>query len=321
MSIKRIEYYESDDYNPYLNLSFEEKLLNQFKGEVLVFYLWQNRDCVVIGKNQCAKEQCHLDLMDKEYVKLARRSSGGGAVFHDLGNLNFTFITSSEDFDIQKNLQVIQLGLRNLGIESHFSGRNDLLVDEFKISGQAYLKTKGATLHHGTLLIDTDLYKLSRYLKKDDNKLKAHGVKSHAQRVKNLSDFLPGITVDQIKESLKKAVTSVFDCELELKEIIKNELFRKYYSKEWLFRLDKLKERITMRFEYGLIDINLEIKNEIIKKVSVNSDIMDVDVIDEIRECLINKQFNNSLLGCIVLSNKQIENDVKAMIEERLCTT
>jgi lipoate-protein ligase A len=321
MSIKKIEYYESDNFNPYLNLSFEEKLLNQYEDGTLIFYLWQNTDCVVIGKNQCAKEQCHLDLMEKEHVKLARRSSGGGAVFHDLGNLNFTFITSSEDFDIKKNLQVIRVGLRAFGIESYFSGRNDLLVDEFKISGQAYLKTKGACLHHGTLLVNTNLHNLGRYLKTDDDKLKAHGVKSHAQRVRNLSDFVSGISIDQIKASLKKAVISVFDCELVKKEVIENELFRKYYSKEWLFRLNKLGEQITKRFEYGLIDINLEIDNEIINRVSVNSDMMDVDIIEEIKACFINKTFNHSLLGFLSLSNKQIENDIKAMLEERLCTT
>ena len=182
MSINLIKYYQSNSFNPYINLSFEEKLMSMVNEDELIFYLWQNENTVVIGKNQCAKDQCNLELMKKDNITLARRSSGGGAVFHDLGNLNFTFITKSDDFDIKKNLEVIKLALKKYNIEANFSGRNDLLVDGFKISGQAFLKTKNSCLHHGTLLIDVDLNNLAKYLKKDENKLKIHGVKSHTQR-------------------------------------------------------------------------------------------------------------------------------------------
>lgn len=321
MSIDKIVYYESKSFNPYQNLSFEEKLMESVNEDELIFYLWQNKNTVVIGKNQCAKDQCNLELMKKNNILLARRSSGGGAVYHDLGNLNFTFISRNKDFNISKHLQVIKESLKEFEIEAYFSGRNDLLVDGYKISGQAYLKTNNVSLHHGTLLVNVDLNDLTKYLKKDEDKLKTHGVKSHIQRVKNISDFNNKVNISNIKESLKTVVSKVYNCPLVEKEIEENDLCNKYFSEKWLYRLNLTGKRIKKRFDYGLIDINLKIADNKIIDVLINSDILDIDIVDEIKNSLINKEFNTSLLGSINLSNKQIEADVKKMIEETLCTT
>ncbi|NCD06468.1 MAG: lipoate--protein ligase [Spirochaetia bacterium] len=319
MSINLIKYYHSDNFNPYINLSFEEKLMSMVNEDELIFYLWQNENTVVIGKNQCAKDQCNLELMKKDNITLARRSSGGGAVFHDLGNLNFTFITKSENFDIKKNLEVIKLALKKYNIEAYFSGRNDLLVDGFKISGQAFLKTKNSCLHHGTLLIDVDLNNLAKYLKKDEDKLKSHGVKSHIQRVKNLSSFNETLTVNSIIDVLKESISIIYNSKLENKNFFDNELLEKYCSNSWLYRLDLDGERIRERFEYGLLDIKFKLINDIINEVKINSDIMDVNLIEEINTQLINQSFDKSLLDKIKLSDKRIESDLKKMIKGRLC--
>ncbi|MDC7237805.1 MAG: lipoate--protein ligase [Sphaerochaetaceae bacterium] len=320
MEIKRIKYYESKSFNPYINLSFEEKLMSELKQGELIFYIWQNQNTVVIGKNQSAKAQCNLELMKKDYISLARRSSGGGAVYHDLGNLNFTFISSNDEFNIKKNLQVIKQALLEFGIEATFSGRNDLLVDGYKISGQAYLKTKDVSLHHGTLLVDVNLDNLSKYLRVDEDKLKNHGVKSHTQRVKNISQFNNQVTVEKIITQLKKSVTDVFNCPLSVCDITENDLCNKYFSDQWLYRIDIVGERISKRFDYGLLDINLKIINKIIVDVQINSDLMDVNIIEQIKENLINKKFNYTLLGSINLSDRIIEADLIQMLKDKLCT-
>ncbi len=321
MEIKKIKYYESKSFNPYINLSLEEKLMSELNQGELIFYLWQNQNTVVIGKNQSAKDQCNLELMKKDHITLARRSSGGGAVYHDLGNLNFTFISSNEEFNIKKNLQVIKQALLEFQIESNFSGRNDLLVDGYKISGQAYLKTKDVSLHHGTLLVNVNLDNLSKYLRVDESKLKNHGVKSHVQRVKNISQFNNQVTVDKIITQLKKSVTDVFDSPLEICEIVENDLCNKYYSDQWLYRINTVGKRISKRFDYGLLDINLRIINKIIVDVQINSDLMDVNIIEQIKDSLINRKFNYSLLGSIKLSDRIIEADLIQMLKDKLCMT
>lgn len=320
MNIKKIRYYESLNYNPYINLSLEEKLMSLVGDDELIFYLWQNKDTVVIGKNQCAQDQCNLELMKENNITLARRSSGGGAVYHDLGNLNFTFIAKKNNFDINKNLEVIKKALEVFNIKAYFSGRNDLLVDGFKISGQAYLNKKDVSLHHGTLLVNVDLMHLGKYLKKDDSKLKIHGVKSFHQRVNNLSAFSSDIDIEKIKESLKDSVVKVFNAELTYQEIYDNELIEKYSSDSWLYKFTFDGVHIKKRFNYGLLDLNLKIVDNTIIKVLINSDIMDLDIIDEIEKILINQEFSNSLLDKIKLSNSTIENDLKEMLEEKLCT-
>ena len=285
----------------------------------LIFYLWQNQDTVVIGKNQCAQYQCYLDRMKEDNVTLARRSSGGGAVYHDEGNLNFTFITKMKDFDTKKNLQVIIEALKDFQIDAVFSGRNDLLVDQYKISGQAYWKTKEVSLHHGTLLVDVDLNNLLTYLKTDRDKLKKHGVQSHVQRVKNISDFNRLATVPNIIDRLKKAVTTVFKCDYVECEITTNDLTDKYSSEQWLSRFDLTGKRISRRFDYGLLDIHLQVFNGRIVDVQINSDLMDVEIIDQIKDNLKDKKYNQSLLEAIHLNNKIIQADLIKMIAEELC--
>lgn len=319
MSIEGIKYYQSACYNPHSNLSFEEKLMNECRAGELIFYLWQNKDTVVIGRNQSARDQCYLDAMKRDGITLARRSSGGGAVYHDCGNLNFTFITKTKDFDTAKNLQVVIEALKDFEIDAVFSGRNDLLVNGFKISGQAYWKTQEVSLHHGTLLVDVDLNNLSKYLKTDKNKLKKHGVQSHVQRVKNISDFNPAASVSRITASLKKAVAHVFNSDCVECAVTNSCLTDKYSSAKWLYRLNLTGKKISRRFDYGLLDIHLELADGMIADVQINSDLMDVELIDQIKDNLINKKHDDSLSGTINLNNKTVQADLIKMIADENC--
>ncbi len=320
MELKKIVFYESESFNPYLNLAMEEKLLDSAEPDSLYFYLWQNKNTVVIGKNQCASDECNLTLMKKDKITLARRSSGGGAVYHDLGNLNFTFIAPNKFFDKRLQLEVVQKALGEFNLKSNFSGRNDLLLDGYKISGQAYLERGEYSLHHGTLLVDVDIDALGKYLKLDEAKLKTHGVKSHKQRVKNINSFDNRVTVDSIKDALKKAVCEIYELPMVEGELI-NADFQKYGSREWLYRLSFRGIRLRARFDYGLIDIHMQIIKDKIENVIVNSDLMNVSLIDEIKQQLEGSLFDEELVESFTLSDEIIAADIKEMISNKLRMT
>ncbi|MCF0150049.1 MAG: lipoate--protein ligase, partial [Firmicutes bacterium] len=208
--IQTLQVYKSISTDPYRNLAIEEYLLDSVKKNCCILYLWQNKNTVVIGKNQNGWKECRTELLKEEGGLLARRLSGGGAVFHDLGNLNFTFLVNTEDYDVDRQLTVIQNACHLLGIDARRSGRNDLLCMERKFSGNAFYKTKEKCYHHGTLLLHADTEKMSRYLNPSAAKLKAKGVDSVRSRVLNLCEVKPDLTVDAMMSALIQSFAAVY---------------------------------------------------------------------------------------------------------------
>ena len=209
--IRRLTVCRAAGTDPYENLALEQTLLERVREQECILYLWQNARTVVIGRNQNPWKECRTALLEEEGGHLARRLSGGGAVFHDLGNLNFTFLMREADYDLDRQLTVIETACRSLGIPVERSGRNDLLADGRKFSGNAFYHHNGRAYHHGTLMVDVDLEMVQRYLSPSKAKLAAKGVDSVRSRVVNLREFVPTLTVRQLSDALTAAFAEVYD--------------------------------------------------------------------------------------------------------------
>ena len=203
------KYICSENTSPYYNLALERSLFDFVDEDTVILYLWQNSHTIVIGKNQNAYAECKVDEFIKDGGTLARRPSGGGAVYHDLGNLNFSIICKESIAKEHTYQRIVKEALRIFGIVSEFNGRNDLTVDGKKFSGNAFYVKDDVLCQHGTILINSDFKELSKYLTPDISKLERNHVKSVESRVVNLSEISDKITVDSMKEAMIKATNAV----------------------------------------------------------------------------------------------------------------
>lgn len=295
--IKKLQFYISDTLDAYLNLAKEKILFDAVDKETVILYLWQNQNTVVIGKNQNALSECRTELLRKEGGTLARRLSGGGAVFHDLGNLNFTFICATEDLDIQKHIKVIQNACARAGIETELSGRNDILANGKKFSGNAFYNSKGHSYHHGTLLINADIEKLNRYLTPPKAKLEAKGVKSVKSRVINLSELSPSLTPDIMKSHLLSAFEEVYESKpIAFGEIDKEQIlaFSNYYgSWEYLYGTPlPFNVVCNGHLSFGSVEIQIQVKNGTVTALRFYTDALDPELSQNVTDALISKPFN-----------------------------
>lgn len=281
-------------YNPYINLAIESILLDNYLENTISLFLWKNQQTIVIGTNQNPYSECNVDTLLNEGGHLARRRTGGGAVYHDLGNLNFSFIADKDLYDVKRQMTVIQKALLNYGLETEVSGRNDISYQGRKFSGNAFAKTKFQGLHHGTILIKTDGEKLQKYLKVKPAKLHKHGVKSVASRVINLSE-VADITSENIIPYLIKAFEEVYDnkaIEINFDDLYTEDALKlkdHISSDDYLF--GKWRNFVTKKsntFDWGSVDIELDIDEEkgIIKDINIASDSLEPESINLAKEIL-----------------------------------
>ncbi|SDJ27137.1 lipoate-protein ligase [Halanaerobium congolense] len=287
-------------YDPWFNLALEEYLLHYLKKNEIILYLWQNDNTVVIGRNQNAWQECRIGDLEAKKGKLARRLSGGGAVFHDLGNLNYTILMPRQRYNLKEQLKVILTALQNLGFEAEFSGRNDILCQGKKISGTAYYFGEKTAYIHGTVLVDSDLAKLVSYLKVSDAKIKSKGIDSVKARVMNLSQIEPQITIKAVKESIKNSFAEIYSQSQLLAETKINnisdkslkKLYAKYSSWEWRFgKSPDFDISINHHFDWGGIELKLKLSSGIIEEAVIYSDAMYADLIEKLSKSLLNKVF------------------------------
>jgi lipoate-protein ligase A len=259
-------------------------------------YLWKNQQTVVIGYNQNPYAECNVKLLLDEGGHLMRRGTGGGAVYHDLGNINFSFIADKKLYDVKKQLSVIQDALLSYGIQTEISGRNDLTCEGRKFSGNAFAKGQKNNLHHGTILIKTNGAMMQRYLIVDKAKLMKNGVKSVASRVINLSELIPDLTSENIKQPLIASFEKVYDGKAEVLDFdtfinnSKVQAIRAHIaSDDFIFgRWEQFKTTKKARFPWGGVEIALQVDeaNAIIKDVQIATDCLEPETIQQAEQLL-----------------------------------
>lgn len=294
----------SNSHNPWHNLALEEYLFNHMEENTRILYLWQNDKTVVIGKSQNSWKECRVAALEEDGGYLARRPSGGGAVYHDLGNLCYTFLASSGLYNLEEQLAIILMALGNLGIEAGFTGRNDIaLGDGRKFSGNAFRFVRDKGLMHGTLLVNTDFEKMSKYLSVSKAKIAAKGVDSVRSRTVNLASVNPAVTIEALKEEIQRVYSEKYgycniinECDIinedergELKEI--EERFS-----SWNWRLGQTPAfdvSFEKRFSWGGVELNINVKEGRIQSLQAFTDSMEPEL-----GSLLERSFTGRELSC-----------------------
>lgn len=305
--VKKITYIESKNTYPYQNLAVEEYLLLHCDEEECILYLWQNRNTVVVGRNQNVWKECLVSKLHEENGYPVRRLSGGGAVYHDLGNLNFTFLVRKGNYDVNRQLEVILTAVRKFGIHAEKSGRNDILIDGHKFSGNAFYEQGDYCYHHGTLMVNVNLGELSRYLTVSKEKLQSKGVDSVRSRVTNLTEHAPGLTVEELKGKLLEAFEEVYGLKADvisqedLDEREVKERTDRFSSWDWIFgkKLD-FQYELSTRFPWGQLTLQFQIKNGKIEDMNAFSDSMKPQLMMELKKYLKNIRYDKHAI-CVEL--------------------
>lgn len=325
--ITSCSFYISTETNPHQNLAVEKYLLDTLGPQEICLYLWQNRHTVVIGRNQNCWQECRVNQLLADGGFLARRLSGGGAVYHDLGNLNFTFLVPTADYDLERQLNVILTALHSLGIAAVKSGRNDLEIGGRKFSGNAFYSSNDRSYHHGTLMLNADLDRLSHYLNVPQDKLAAKGVPSVRARVTNLTEHQPDLTLVQLQQALLAALAQVYaqtpvrraEENWDRQEIERSSQF--FASEPWLYNKHlPFTWRAEQRFPWGGFTLELQVQAGLIQEAACYSDALDGELIARIPGLLRGCAFTVAALQARLrqLPEAQISADICVLIEANL---
>ena len=295
-----MKYIRLNSVDPYYNLAVEEYLLYNSTDDI--FMLWQNAPTVVIGKNQNAYAEVNVDVAKQKGIKISRRITGGGAVYHDLGNINYTFITSRDKakvLDYEYFTKPIINALAQLGLECSLSGRNDLECNGRKFSGNAQFCTDERILHHGTILFNTDVSEMGSVLKVDKEKLEFKAVKSHKSRVINLSEMLDrSIRVESFIEYIQRYVIEVMKaewCEISENDVIEDLKLRNQ-SPEWIYSDKRYLTSYTVyrhkKYPFGIVNVEMQLNKSVIENIVISGDFFSVLPVEELEEKIKEKRIN-----------------------------
>lgn len=304
-----VTYLETGSRDPGYNLAFEEVVLRRRQsGDYLM--LWQNDRTIVVGQNQNTEAEINRAFVEAHGIRVVRRSTGGGAVYHDRGNLNYSFFTDlgdAERLTIERFTRPVVAALRGLGLRAEASGRNDILVEGRKVSGTAQRVLRGRILHHGTLLFDADPAMVSGALQADPSKFQSKSAKSVRSRVGNIRDFLPAdMTMEAFWDYLKTALAgdgmvpgSLTPEELAEAEALKRE---KYDAWEWNFgRSPQYNMTSRRRFEGGGLEVRLQVGGGRIQEIKFYGDFLSVrpleDLTEALRGCAFRREDVEAVLG------------------------
>lgn len=292
--------YRSGSVDPAYNLALEQFLFEtKDPGEIRVF-LWQNASTVVIGRYQNIFEEVNLDFAKEHGITVVRRVSGGGAVYHDLGNLNYTFLVDFNTEDLKYCRDILEKALGNLGIICEYQGRNDLSVRGYKISGTAEHIERNKRIYHGTLLINTDLNILRQVLTRNNKIARSVSTKSVPMRVKNISELIGReISIDMIEQ----AIQTEFGAEMIKKETgiresrIREIMGERYGNERWNYGFPAEYSCTSFhRFPTGGIRLSACVNNGIIRSVKVSGDFIAIGDIQKMEKIFLGHRLDENIM-------------------------
>jgi len=281
--------------DPYFNLAAEEYVLKNFTDNC--FMLWRNGPSVIVGRHQNTLSEINVDYVKQNHIKVVRRLSGGGAVFHDLGNLNFSFIEHAKNdrlIDFQKYTQLIIAVLRSLDVDARFEGRNDLVINSQKISGNAEHVFRGRVLHHGTLLFASELADLSGALNANPAKFTGKAIKSVRSRVTNISNHLKTpIDIEEFRDKILRYMMDNYpNCERYIYtdndiDAISKLRDEKYATWDWNFGQSPGYNMVNnLRTGGGNLELHLDVQNGVIRQIRIFGDFFNVADLAELEQLL-----------------------------------
>ena len=285
-------YIESQNYNPYYNLALEDYVFSSMDTSESYFMLWQNSNTIVVGKYQNTAEEVNQKAVEEQEIRVVRRLSGGGAVYHDDGNLNFTFIVNKDrnsDFDFSVFVEPIIEALSDLGVDAEFSGRNDITINGLKISGNSQYVKGERVLHHGCIMLDSNLDKVKDALNVREAKFESRSVKSVRSRVTTINANVPRrITMEEFKDAIKRrvfmneTVTQYFlseDDEAAVEKLMND----KYATWEWNYGFSKeYSVRREKKFDTGLVSVDMEVEHGKIRDIRITGDFFGTGEIEDL---------------------------------------
>ncbi len=292
-------YIESDSTNPYWNLAMEEYIFNLPDPGKEYFMLWQNQNTIVVGKNQNTAEELSQEYVDAQKIRVVRRLSGGGAVYHDDGNLNFTFIVNQEnnpEYNFHLFVVPVLCALEKMGVHAEFSGRNDLTIAGRKFSGNSQYVRHGRILHHGCIMLDSNLDNVKDALRVKNAKFESKSCKSVRSRVTTINEHAPRrIPMSELKESLKREVGAQNSLETLLltdedRAGIRKLQKEKYETWEWNYGyFPSYTIHRERKFNSGLVSVNMDVEHGVIQHICIFGDFFGSRDI---------KDLESSLAGC-----------------------
>ena len=273
--------FRSSNWDPYWNLAVEDHLLDHLESYGRVLFLWQAEHTVVVGKNQNPWRECRLDSLRNDRGLLARRVSGGGAVYHDRGNLNFSLLLPREEYKEEEVYELVSTALASAGVSVNRVG-NSLFVDDKKVSGSAFCFRGNSALHHGTVLVSTRLDRLEKYLKRGDLPVETKAVASIPAPVTNLAETAPDLTIDGVANALIETFAARYEA-IPMAEDARlldggelRALHRKYVQWDWCFgATPDFKTTLETSFPWGRVKMDLTVENGHIAAIELDSEGLD----------------------------------------------
>jgi len=315
--IKRTACLIARELNPFHNLAVEKHLMDTLPKETAILYLWQNQHTIMIGRNQNPWYECMVEEFLESGGKIARRLSGGGAVYHDLGNLNFTFIVPKTEFDIARQVSVVAMAVGAFGIPVETNARNDIYIGGHKFSGNSFYKAGHSAYHHGTILMDCNLDMMALYLTADPSNFLQQTVKSVPGRVVNLKSLCPDMDAGLMQGALFHAFGKIYRQtpalldEYMLDGPTLERITNQFEDHNWVYPAAlPYGFTVSERFPWGGVTVKLQVEGGVIRAAKIFTDAMEATLFDRVEQGLTGSPYLISAIGSRLEQRLELLTDV-----------